>query len=183
VERGKRQPLSLVGSVGSILPPRGPTGLNAWYEVHLTGNARFWLDIRPAELRLPFEVGDRIAVEIDCRKGGWQRVCDGVVRDMQRTALLIVSGSGSDELASGWRIERGALATSEVREGPPKTVRHTHALSFERLGARVTALPEEWSRLSVHGKSWLVTGYEETWEGPRPPDARNRRAFSIVLER
>jgi len=185
VERGKRQPLMLVGSVAAILPPAGKAGLDAWWEIRLAGSppGSFRLDVKPTGVALPFEEGDRIALEIDCRKGGWERVCDGVVRDMQRTPLLIVSGSGSDEVATGWRIERGAVATTEVHPGPPRTVRYTHSLSFERLGATVTALPHEWSRLTVHGRSWLVTGYEEAWDGPRPPDARNHRTFAIVLEK
>jgi len=186
VERGKRQPLTLAGTVESIRPPQGGSGLDAWFEITLLAAGRrehFYLLASPTGLRLPFDVGQPVSAEIDCRKGGWHRVCDAIVRDSQRNVLLIVSGSGSDELAPGWNIERGSVATSEVRPGPTKSVRNTHSLRFVSNGASVTAMPHQWKRLVVHGKSFLVTGFEETWDGVRPPDARDHRAFSIVLER
>jgi len=186
VEPGRRQPLSLVGSVEAIRPPAGEQGLEAWTEVTLSVAGKpekLYLSFTPATLTLPFSVGERIGVEIDCRKGGWHRVCDGVVRDMARRTLLIVSGSGDEGSAPGWKVERGALATSQVRPTQQKSVEHTHSLKFQSEKAQVTAMPHEWRRVVVYGRSYLVTGYEVVWEGERPPDARDHRAFSIVLER
>ncbi len=186
VERGKRQPLALVGSVEGIRPPAGPSGLDAWHELTLSvagKQEKLYFVFSPPALGLPFSVGDRIGVEIDCRKGGWHRVCDGVFRDMARRTLLIVSGSGDEDSAPGWKVERGAVATSEVRPTQQKSVLHTHSLKFQSEGATVSVMPHEWKRLVVHGKSYLVTGYEAVWEGERPPDARDHRTFSIVLEK
>lgn len=186
VERGKRQPLSLVGNVEAIRPPTGQHGLDAWSELTLSVSGKqekLYLLYGPPALALPFAPGDRIGVEIDCRKGGWHRVCDGVFRDMARRTLLVVSGSGDDDSAPGWKVERGAVATSEVRPTPQRSVRHTHSLRFQSEGAQVTVMPHEWKRLVVHGKSYLVSGYEEVWEGERPPDARDHRSFAIVLEK
>jgi hypothetical protein len=102
---------------------------------------------------------------------------------MSRRQIVIVSGSGSEELARGSSIRRGDVVTSEVRPGPARSVQHTHALLLESEGASVTAVPYEWTRVLVHGKRCLVTGYQVVGEGRRPADARDHRTFSIVLER
>ncbi|MBE7481852.1 MAG: hypothetical protein HS104_17970 [Polyangiaceae bacterium] len=186
VERGKRQPLSLVGNVEAVRPPTGTIGLEAWHELTLTAagkQEKLYYLYGPPALPLPFAVGDRISVEIDCRKGGWHRVCDGVFRDMARRTLLIVSGSGDEDSAPGWKVERGAVATSEVRSTQKRSVLHTHSLKFQAEGAQASAMPHEWKRIVVHGRSYLVTGYEAVWEGERPPDARDHRTFAIVLEK
>jgi hypothetical protein len=186
VEPGKRQPLDLVGAVQAIEPPRGDSGLDAWSEMRLStasGEQKIYVLSSPPELLLPFAVGERIKVALDCRRGGWHRVCDATVSDMTRRVLAIVSGSGSDDVAEGWKITRGAVAVSEERPGAERSVLHTYALRFESEGASVTAMPHEWKRLLVHGRGYLVTGYEEVWEGVRPPDARDHRVFAIVLQR
>ena len=185
VERGKRQPLALIGGV-SALAASVREGLEGWTEVTLStasGAERFYLLLEPPTLKLPFAMGDRISVDVDCKKGGWRRVCDGSVRDMTKKKVLVISGSGSDEVAREWSLRRGAVATSEVHPGTPPSIQHTHALELESEGAAVTAMPYEWKRVLVHGRSYLVTGYEVVWEGTRPPDARDHRTFSIVLER
>ncbi|MBI3206072.1 MAG: hypothetical protein HYZ29_31340 [Myxococcales bacterium] len=186
VERGKRQPLSLVGTLDAIRAPIGDQGLDAWTELTLSVAGKpekLYVQSSPPGLTLPFEVGARLSVEIDCRRGGWHRVCDGVFRDAARRTLMIVAGSGDDGAAPGWKVGRGAVTTSEVRPSKEKSVRHTHALALESEGARVSVMPHEWKRVLVHGRSFLVTGYEVVWEGERPPDARDHRSFAIVFEK
>lgn len=186
VERGKRQPLSLVGTLDAIRPPSGDHGLDAWVELTLSvagKSEKLYLQSSPPGLTLPLETGARIFVEIDCRRGGWHRVCDGVFRDAARRTLMIVAGSGDEAAAPGWKVARGAVATSEVRPSKERSVLHTHSLEFQSDGARVSAMPHEWKRIVVHGRSFLVTGYEVVWEGQRPPDARDHRSFAIVFEK
>jgi hypothetical protein len=186
VERGKRQPLALVGALEAIRPPAGENGLDAWHQLTLSVSGKpekVYLLFTPPTLTLPLSVGDRISVEVDCRRGGWHRVCDGVIRDMARRTLLIVGGSGDEAAAPGWKIGRGAVATSEVRPTQQKSVLHTHSIELQSEGARVSVMPHEWKRILVHGRSYLVTGFETVWEGERPPDARDHRAFAIVFER
>lgn len=186
VERGKRQPLSLVGTLEAIRPPTGDHGLDAWHELTLSVSGKpekIYLLFTPPTLSLPLSVGDRLSVEIDCRRGGWHRVCDGVIRDMARRALLIIAGSGAEDAAPGWKVGRGAVATSEVRPTQQKSVLHTHSIELQSEGARVSVMPHEWKRVLVHGRSYLVTGFETVWEGERPPDARDHRAFAIVFEK
>lgn len=187
VPPGARQPLTLAGRVVHVQPPRGETGLDAWFEVALEGGGgtpkSFYFLKAPGALELPFAAGDRIVAEIDCRKGGWHRVCDAVVRDARRRTILIVSGSGGHRIASGWKIERGPVATSEIRPGSQKSVQHTYALVIGREGRSITVAPHEWHRFEVRGESWLVHGYEVEWEGARPPEAFDHRAFVLLRER
>jgi hypothetical protein len=184
---GSRMPVTLVGRVVHVQPPRGESGLDAWSEVALEGGAAmpqtFYLLQAPDTLTLPFAPGDRISAQIDCRKGGWHRVCDATVRDAQRRLVLIVSASGDHRIASGWKIERGPVATSEIRPGAQKSIEHTYALVIGREGRSIPVSPHEWHRFEVRGESWLVHGYEVEWEGVRPPDAVNHRAFVLLRER
>jgi hypothetical protein len=187
VPRGQRMPLALSGRVTSIRPPSGQFGLDAWSQIELrTGGPepeRFALLKQPDSLVLPFAQGDRIFAEIDCRKGGWQRVCDAVVRNDRREIVLIVSASGDHRIAEGWSIERGPVATSEIRPVAEKSVRHTHGLVLSRDGRSLTITPHEWHRFELRGDSWLVQGYAVVWEGLRPPEGVDHRAFSLVRER
>jgi hypothetical protein len=184
---GKRQPIVLDGTIDAMRPPRGPNGFDAWTEVTVQavgGKTEFHLLHGPDALALPITVGDRVHVEIDCRKGGWHRVCDGKIVDpATRRVLMIISGSGDEEVAKGWKVERGPVGTSEIHPGKVRVVEHTHALTFASERASVTALPHQWARVLVHGRSYLVQGHETVWEGPPPPDARDHREFAIVLER
>lgn len=187
VPPGKRQPIAIDGTIDAMRPPRGPNGLDPWTEVVVQpagAKTEFYLLHAPDALVLPFTVGDRVHVEIDCRKGGWHRVCDGkIVEAATRRVLVIISGSGDEEVAKGWKVERGPVATSEIHPGKERVVEHTHALTFSSERASVTALPHQWTRVLVHGRSYLVQGAETAWEGPPPPDARDHREFAIVLER
>jgi hypothetical protein len=128
-------------------------------------------------------VGDRISIAIDCRKGGWHRVCDATVRDERRQLVMVVSSSGDERIAEGWKIEQGPVATSASEKAREDSVQHTHALVISREGRSLTIAPHEWHRFQLRGESWLVQGYAVTWEGPRPPDAVDHRAFSLVRER
>ncbi len=187
VPRGSRQPLLMTGSVETIRVLEPPEELAGWTEVALRGAApepqRFYLMTRPEGVKLPFSTGDRLSVEIDCRKGGWHRVCDGRVRDASRRPILIVAGSGDERIAEGWKIERGPLATSEHQTRDQKSIRHTHGLVIAREGRSAEILPHAWQRFQVRGERWLVQGYEVVWEGVRPPDAVDHRAFSLLRER
>jgi hypothetical protein len=187
VPPGKRQPIAIDGTVDAMRPPRGPDGLDAWTEVTVQpvgAKTEFYIQHAPDTLALPFIVGDRLRVEVDCRKGGWHRVCDGKIVDpATRRELVIVSGSGDEKIAKGWKVERGPVATSEIHPGKERVVEHTHALTFSSQRASVIALPHQWTRVRVHGRSYLVQGHETVWEGTPPPDARDHREFAIVLER
>jgi hypothetical protein len=183
---GRRQPVVVDGTIDALVPPRGKDGLDAWNELRVSAvgpKAELYLLIAPETLTLPFGAGDRVHIEVDCRKGGWHRVCDGKIVDANRRVLAMISGSGDDEVAKGWSIERGPVATSEIHPGPTRVVEHTHALTFSSERASVTALPHQWARVLVHGRSYLVQGHETAWEGPPPPDARDHREFAIILER
>ncbi|MFO0564062.1 MAG: hypothetical protein U0263_00290 [Polyangiaceae bacterium] len=186
IEPGKRQPLSWVGSIEAIRPPANDADIEAWTSVVLSVAGRsesFGIRYSPVSLALPFAVGDRIAIQIDCRKGGWHRACDATIRDTARRLLVLVSGTGGDETDSGWKVERGELATSHVRPGQEKSVEHTYSLKISSERAEVVAMPHEWRRVLVHGRSYLVTGYEVSWEGARPPDAHDHRTYAVLAER
>jgi hypothetical protein len=177
----------LAGQVLTIRLPSGQTGLAAWTQVELQSASpqpqSFFLLKQPDSLALPFTPGDRISVEIDCRKGGWHRVCDAVVRNERREVVMIVAASGDRRLAEGWTIEQGPVAVSEIQASEERSVRHTHALVLSREGRSLTIAPNEWHRFELRGERWLVQGQAVAWEGQRPPEGVDFRAFSMVRER
>jgi hypothetical protein len=136
--------------------------------------------LAPDGVPLPFAEGDRIRVDIDCRKGGWSRVCDGVIRDERQRLLLAVAGSGDTTLLHDWRVERGALALSEARPKGPKSVRHTFGVSVRHSRERAELAPHEWSLLQASDGHFLVEGHAVSWEGARPLAAPDYLHYAIV---
>jgi len=139
--------------------------------------------LTPPDVPLPFGEGDFVRIDIDCRKGGWQRVCDGVIRDERQRLLLAIAGSGDVTLVNDWRVERGTLALSEARPKGPKSVRHTFGVDVRHGRQNARLAPNEWSVLHASDGSFFVEGHAVGWEGARPLGALDYLHYSIVRAR
>lgn len=140
----------------------------------------FRLLLAPSGVPLPLAEGDAVRIDIDCRKGGWERVCDVVIRDDRQRLLLAVAGSGDPTLLHDWRIERGALALSETRPKGPKSVRHTFGISVRHARQSAELAPHEWGVLRASDGSFVVEGHAVAWEGARPLRAPDYLHYAIV---
>jgi hypothetical protein len=136
--------------------------------------------LAPSGVPLPFAEGDFVRVDIDCRKGGWERVCDGVIRDDRQRLLLAIAGSGDATLLHDWRVERAALALSESRPKGPKSVRHTFGIGVRHARHSAELPPHEWALLHASDGSFLVEGHAVSWEGARPLGAPDYLHYAIV---
>ncbi len=183
VPLGVRQPLELVGAL--LAPePLAQAGWQRWTVVAPgpLERRRFELLLTPPD-RSPLREGERVLGRADCRKGGWERACDLVLRDASRRLLVAVAGSGDPSLVQGLRVERGPVGVSYVRREAPLSVQHTHALVFRLERSEVTAMPLVWTRLDAASGRYWVLGYEVVWEGERPLDAAQGRAWALVRAR
>jgi hypothetical protein len=168
--------------VSSIHPAPGTSGLEAYLRivVNAPGPRELRLLLSPDAVPLPFAEGDFVRVEVDCRKGGWERVCDAVIRDDRQRLLLAIAGSGDPTLLPDWRIERGALALSETRPKGPKSVRHTFGISVRHGRQSAELTPHEWGLLHANDGSFLVEGHAVRWEGARPAAAPDYLHYAII---
>lgn len=174
-------PRTLVGSVERL----GPGSRPGFTRVIVSGpgsadGRSFEVLLEPAVLGLPFRPGDRVLVDLDCRKGGWHRACDLVVRDARRRLLLAVAASGDPLLVPGWTVRRGEPPVSELLRESPRSVRHTHGVVLRVQGREIEAPPFVWKELALSEGSFWVVGHEVRWEGERPPGARDQRAWAAL---
>lgn len=184
IEIGRRNPVSLAGSIAGLEPDESP-GRGGWSRVTLAGpgdeSARsFAVLLGPGPLRLPFLRGEPVAVELDCRRGGFHRVCDATVRDGRRRLLLAIAGSGYRRLIAGWDVTPGARATSEVLREEPLSVRHTGGIVVAIRGKKWTIPPLAWTLIATPDGAYAVHGASVAWEGTRPPDARDHVEWAAV---
>lgn len=182
IERGQRQPLWFQGRIRRIGAPEGDAGLESWTTLELLapGPKEIRFFVRPPGIALPFAEGDFVKGSVDCRRGGWSRVCDAVFRGADHRLLLAIAGSGNPTLIDDWTIQRGPLAFSESRARGPKSVRHTYTLVVRHARQSVTVPPHEWQILRANDGAWLVEGHAISWEGVRPPDAPDYLHYAIL---
>jgi hypothetical protein len=181
VPTGQRQPLSVRGAVSVIAPAAGESGLDAWMQIGFSAPARsLRLLLTPKDVPLPFSEGEFVKVDVDCRKGGWSRVCDGVFRDASHRLLMAIAGSGDSTLVADWRVERGPLALSEARPKGPKSIRHTYGVTVRHARQIINVHPHEWQLLRASDGTWLVEGHAVRWEGARPLDALDYLHYAVV---
>jgi hypothetical protein len=145
--------------------------------------ARIRLLLTPLGMALPFSEGDFVKADVDCRKGGWARICDGVFRGRDHRLLLAVSGSGAALSLSDWAVQLGPLALSEARSKGPKSIRHTYSIVVRHARQMITVAPHEWQPLLANDGAWLVEGHAVRWEGARPLDAPDYLHYAIVRAR
>lgn len=184
IDPGRRNPISLVGPVVQVTQDDTP-GRGGWAQITVGGagpeaQRRFALLLGPEPARLPVGPGERVAVELDCRRGGFHRVCDATVRDARRRLLAAIAGSGYRRLVSGWDVTAGARATSEVLREEPLSVRHTGGVVVAMRGRRWSVAPLAWTRIDTPEGPYLVHGESVSWEGTRPPDARDHVAWAAL---
>ena len=173
--------LDATGRVTGIRPPKaGGSGLELWSQVSLRTDDGRELAFNLLNLPdiLPFTTGDLLEVSIR-RGGGWHRVYDGVIR-RNGQLLVIASGSGSVDLAKGWKIQPGKVVKSD---GGPGSLRRTHALDVSMGQWQATVPPDGCTEIAADTGKWLVAGFAVAWEGLRPPEGVDYQTFSIVRAR
>lgn len=152
-------------------------------ELEVPSFAQVRLLLTPAGMALPFSEGDFIKVDVDCRRGGWARICDGVFRSADHKLLLAISGSGATLSLGDWAVQMGPLSLSETRPKGPKSIRHTYSIVVRHARQTITVAPHEWQLLLANDGAWLVEGHAVRWEGARPLDAPDYLHYAIVRAR
>jgi hypothetical protein len=186
VPRGQRQPLATQGRILAILPPapsEPESGSWMTLELEAPSSPRLRLLLTPVGMALPFSEGDFVKADIDCRRGGWARICDGVLRSRDHKLLLAISGSGAALPLPDWVIQIGPLALSEARPKGPKSIRHTYGIVVRHARQVITVAPHEWQLLQANDGAWLVEGHAVRWEGARPLDAPDYLHYALVRAR
>lgn len=184
IDPGQRNPISLVGPIVGVTHDATP-GRGGWTQITVGGQGseaqrRFALLLGPEPATFPAGPGERVAIELDCRRGGFHRVCDATVRDARRRLLAAIAGSGYRRLVPGWDVTAGARATSEVLREEPLSVRHTGGVDVAVRGRRWSVSPLAWTRIDTSEGPYLVHGESVSWEGTRPPDARDHVAWAAL---
>lgn len=172
-----RPVLQMSGAVTSIRTPPDPHG---WTEVDLEGHPRAF-ELLCSGASPPFSTGERIKAQINCSRGGFHRVCDGVIEDAAGSPLMLLIASGDPAKAAGWTIELGPVTREVPSSNPgPRSVRREHGLVFGREGRTVPIPAGAWAAFPGKGGGWLVTGMAVRWEGLRPPEGVDHSSYAIV---
>jgi hypothetical protein len=131
-------------------------------------------------MKPPFAVGD--SIEVDIRVGGgWHRVFDALIKDAKGKVLLIVSGSGDDSWADGWRVTMGKVVKREQNPNTKqRSIQRTHALDLERGKTKVSAPPNTCTVVKDGAQRYLVNGFGNSWDGLRPPEGIDYSQFVMI---
>lgn len=175
----QRQRRTLAGAVVSVTPWR-PGELSGWWLVELAGagavGARSFVVSAAAREHVPLREREAITATIDCGRGGWHFVCDGAVATAAGELLFASSGSGSDGVASGWRL------VGHAGRGVADGDRSLHPLEFEHAGGRTTTRVRGWTSVRAPDGEWLVSGRFSAWRSRRVrvPEAVDYTSYSIT---
>lgn len=177
--KGDPSPTQITGTVKSITASKDIAG---WFDIVVTtasGDRTFRLYITPG--KPPFAVGTKIDVNLR-RGGGWHQVYDAVIKDAAGKILVIISGSGADDWADGWKVTTGkVVSTDPPSPGPTApSVNRTHALDFARGKTTASVLPDKCTLVKDGTDSFIVSGSGTTWLGLRPPEGVDYQTFSMI---
>jgi len=152
--------------------------LPGWFDVVVDDGAEHHFGLYLASVKPPFAVGDSIDATLR-RGGGWHVVYDALIKDHRGQTLLVVSGSGADDWADGWKVARGSVVGGRASAGADTAAQRTHVLEFTRGKARAT-VSTACTVLDDGTARYLASGFAISWLGPRPPDGVDYQAFSMV---
>jgi hypothetical protein len=178
IPKGGPQQMQIAGTVKSISAAKGEPSR---FEIAVTttsGDKTFELYIAPA--RPPFSVGDKIDASLR-RGGGWHQVYDALIKDGAGKVLLIISGSGADDLADGWKVTMGAVQAQ--RQDPnqkQQSINRTHSLVFKRAKTTAIVPPNKCAAVKDGADSFIVSGFGNTWQGIRPPEGIDYQTFAMI---
>lgn len=179
MRKGDPEKTQIAGTVKSIAPvkPSEPNRLDVTVTT-AAGDRSFQLFIAPP--KPPFAVGDKIDATLR-RGGGWHQVYDALIKDAGGKVLLIISGSGADDLADGWKVTTGAV--TESRQDPntkQRSVNRTHALVFKRGTTTATVQPNKCAAIKDGADSFIASGFGNSWLGIRPPEGIDYQTFAMI---
>jgi hypothetical protein len=179
IAKGDPAPTQIAGTVKSITAWKDIPG---WVDVAVTttsGERKFGLYV--PSVKPPFAVGSKIDVSLR-RGGGFHQVYDAVIKDGAGKILAIISGSGADDWADGWKVATGKVVeTNPPSPGPTaKSVHRTHALDFTRGKTTVNVPPNKCTVVKDGSDTYIVSGFGNSWLGLRPPEGVDYQQFSMI---
>lgn len=147
----------------------GEVDADGFTQVTLATGVGFSLHL-PRPVPLPFRLHDTISVEWKITQVARSSVADALVRDAHGVVLFAIAGDGDTSFAGGVPIVRWD-PTPLSGAGALR-----HGLRFGTVGCRA----DRWCGVAIGADSYAVSGLEVEWIGPRPPDGRDYRSWSIV---